>query len=113
LNRQIFNPHDLAISSRKHLTKNIFGLLLIVPEFRADFVTQTSLTQRYLVIEHLFENEILEQYNMKGENILQTNVFEISGNKNDFSHACVNFERGAFREFQQLFDKFEELNGEA
>ncbi|QTH73473.1 ATP-dependent nuclease [Pseudoalteromonas xiamenensis] len=113
LNRQIFNPHDLALSSRKHLTKNIFGLLLIVPEFRADFVTQTSLTQRYLVIEHLFENEILEQYNMKGENILQTNVFEISGNKNDFSHACVNFERGAFREFQQLFDKFEELNGEA
>lgn len=109
LSNQIFNQHDLAIPFRKHLTKNIFGLLLVVPEFRVDFVTQNSLTQRYLVIEHLFGNEILEQHNMKGENILNTNVFEISGNKNDFSRLCINFEADVFVEFRKLFDKLEEL----
>lgn len=109
LNSQIFDRHDLAVPYRKHLTKNIFGLLLVVPEFRVDFVTQNSLTQRYLVIEHLFKNEILEQFNMKGENILQSNVFEISGNKNDFSLACIDFELDAFSGFNQLFDEIERL----
>lgn len=109
LNSQIFDRHDLAVPYRKHLAKNIFGLLLVVPEFRVDFVTQNSLTQRYLVIEHLFKNEILEQFNMKGENILQSNVFEISGNKNDFSLACIDFELDAFSGFNQLFDEIERL----
>ncbi|ENX16372.1 hypothetical protein F895_01573 [Acinetobacter sp. CIP 64.2] len=109
LNNQIFNQHDLACTYRKHLAKNIFGLLLVPPEFRVGFVTQNSLTQRYLVIEHLFTNEILEQYNMKGENILQSNVFEISGNKNTFSQDCVSFGQNEFMGFQRLFDKIEEL----
>lgn len=91
------------------MAKNIFGLLLVPPEFRVGFVTQNSLTQRYLVIEHLFTNEILEQYNMKGENILQSNVFEISGNKNIFSQDCVSFGQNEFMGFQKLFDKIEEL----
>lgn len=45
LNSQTFNQHYLALPYRKHLAKNIFGLLLVVPEFRVDFVTQNSLTQ--------------------------------------------------------------------
>ena len=46
---------------------------------------------------------------MKGENILQSNVFEISGNKNIFSQDCVSFGQNEFMGFQKLFDKIEEL----
>lgn len=42
---------------------------------------------------------------MKGENILQSNVFEISGNKNNFFQEYINFKLNAFTGFKQLFDK--------
>lgn len=113
LNCQIFEPHNLGVAVRKHLTKEIFGMLLITPEYRNGFVTSGSLTQRYLVIEHFFSNEILEQHNMKGDNILQTEVFEIAGNKKAFSENCQNFDPEKFDAFQSLFDKFEELLGGA
>lgn len=109
LNNSIFEPHSFESNVRKHLTKEIFGVLLTVPDHRREFVTENSLTQRYLVIEHFFSNETLEQNNMKGEHVLQTNVFEISGQKNDFSERCSIFERHEFNEFQQLFQKIQEL----
>ncbi|MFG1488200.1 AAA family ATPase [Oceanospirillum sp. HFRX-1_2] len=113
LNNQIFEPHSLENNVRKHKTKDIFGVLLTVPDNRNEFVTNDSLTQRYLVMEHLFSNDILEQNNMKGESILQTNVFEISGQKNDFSETCSGFDPNEFAAFLPLFIKFSELLIEA
>ncbi|MGP5712200.1 ATP-dependent nuclease [Vreelandella alkaliphila] len=113
LNNQIFEPHSLGSNVRKHKTKDIFGVLIIVPENRSDFVTIDSLTQRYLVMEHLFSNDILEQNNMKGECILQTNVFEISGQKNEFSEICAEFDQDEFAAFLPLFVKFSDLLDEA
>ena len=109
LNRTIFEPHNLNIESRKHLAKDIFGLLLTIPDHRTDFVTANSITQRYLVIEHFFTDPILEQHNMKGENILQTPVFEISGHKNNFSDSCDQFNRDDFLAFEPLFTKIQEM----
>lgn len=113
LNNQIFESHRLEIDFRKHKTKDIFGVLLVVPDNRNDFVTKDSLTQRYLVIEHLFSNDILQQHNMKGDSILQTNVFEVFGKKGDFSESCSNFNKSEFEEFRPLFKKFERLLDEA
>lgn len=113
LNGQIFEPHSLENNVRKHRTKDIFGVLIIVPENRSEFVTAGSLIQRYLVIEHLFSDEVLEHNNMKGESILQTNVFEISGQKNEFSEGCAEFDQDEFTEFLPLFAKFSELLNDA
>lgn len=73
----------------------------------------SSLTQRYLVIEHLFSNALIEQNNIKGESILQSNVFEIVGRKNDFAEICATFDQSEFVAFTQLFDKFRQLFNQA
>ncbi|WP_198590423.1 AAA family ATPase [Shewanella sp. 10N.286.52.B9] len=103
LNRGIFEDHDWNSNIRKHRTKNIFGLCLPVPANRAQFVVNGSPTQRYFVIEHYFSNEVLLNHNMKGESILGTEVFEISGNKNNFSDQCVELETVEFEHFNLLF----------
>lgn len=113
LNKDIFESHNLSSFTRKHKTKDIFGCLLIVPDNRLEFVTMSSLTQRYLVIEHLFSNALIEQNNIKGESILQSNVFEIVGRKNDFAEICATFDQSEFVAFTQLFDKFRELFNQA
>lgn len=104
LNSQIFEPHDLVSNIRKHLIKDIYGVLLPVPSNRDSFVTATSLTQRYLVIEHYFSNEILESSNMKGDLILNTEVFEIQGNKSNFAESCEELPPESFECFRQLFE---------
>lgn len=109
LNNEIFENHSLDRPTRKHLTKDIYGMLLPTPENRTIFVTTGSLKQRYLVIEHLFSDVILDENNMKDEPILGTNVFEIIGRKSEFSDNCENFEEGDFEEFRALFDEFNRL----
>jgi hypothetical protein len=52
---------------------------------------------------NIFSNEILEQNNMKGEGILGSEVFEISGNKNNFSDLCEHFDAAEFSDFNLLF----------
>lgn len=109
LNQQIFDEHSLDNPIRKHLTKDIFGMLLPVPVNRNVFVTDDSLRQRYLVIEHYFSDEILADNNMKDEPILGTQVFEIRGHKNHFADNCENLDREDFEAFQVLFDEFKNL----
>lgn len=110
LNSQIFEPYNLNLQVRKHKAKDIYGMLLLPPQHRNGFVTPNSLTQRYLVIEHLFSDEILDQNQMRGEPILQTQVFEISGQKDNFSENCQQLESHEFENFRPLFDKFNELS---
>lgn len=109
LNSKIFEQHNITSDIRKHLEKPVYGVLLPVPEERNFFVTNSSLTQRYFVVEHYFSDEILEAKNMKGESILGTSVFEIKGNKNNFSEDCANFSPGEFNNFKLLFDKLNNL----
>ena len=109
LNKDIFEKYDIESGTRKHHEKPIYGVLLPVPEKRSVFVANNSLTQRYFVIEHYFSDEILESKNMKGESILGTDVFEIKGNKNNFSEICSNFEPVEFENFRLLFDKLNSL----
>ncbi len=109
LNSQIFEEHNLEQITRKHHAKEIYGMLLPVPQYREMFVTNESLTQRYFVIEHYFSDEILDTNNMKGESILGTDVFEITGNKNCFSDNCNSFNSDDFNNFSPLFEKLNEL----
>ncbi|WP_336937526.1 ATP-dependent nuclease [Vibrio cholerae] len=108
LNKQIFSDYVDSENVRKHKVKNIFGVCLPVPSSRSIFITAGSVTQRYFAIEHYFENQILENHNMKGESILNTPVFEISGNKNSFSHAVSQLEKDDFENFTVLFDLIKE-----
>jgi len=109
LNKEIFEPHDLAVRTRKHLAKNIYGMLLAPPQNRDVFVTQGSLKQRYLVIEHFFSDQVLDNNNMRDETILGTQVFEISGRKHDFSNNCRNLNADEFGAFRPLFEEFNRL----
>ena len=105
LNKNIFELHNSTITHRKHLTKTIFGMLIPCPETRTDFVTPENITQRYLVIEHLFDDQVLISHGMKGNSILGTDVFEICGNKTTFSNSLDLLDANEFSNFNLLFDK--------
>ncbi|MEE9408244.1 MAG: AAA family ATPase [Polaribacter sp.] len=111
LNKKIFETHDSTSIIRKHKEKTIYGLLLPVPEVRNEFVTE-NITQRYFVIEHYFSNEFLEENNMKGDNILTTDVFEISGNKSLFSTTVNDAEIETFENFNLLFNEIDNIFAE-
>ncbi|CAD7510136.1 ATP-dependent nuclease [Aeromonas hydrophila] len=111
LSKTIFQPHDILDITRKHLTLNIYGMILPPPPHRVIFVTPNSITQRYFVMEHYFSDEILDAYHMRGEAILNTDVFEISGKKNDFSDNCIGIDREEFEVFKPLFSEFNRLFG--
>jgi predicted ATP-dependent endonuclease of OLD family len=108
LNKKIFQDHNINSINRKHKEKTVYGLLLPVPSNRTEFVTD-NITQRYFVIEHYFSNEILEENNVKGDNILTTTVFEISGDKTLFSSNINQFPSTAFENFRTLFTEIDNL----
>jgi AAA15 family ATPase/GTPase len=110
LRQAVFEPHNLGQNHRKHLEKDIFGLVLPIPAFRENYINPTSLTQRYFVIEHYFSDEFLELSNMKGESILPAvPIFEIKGDKNQFSQEAIAFEADIFINFNLLFDAILQL----
>ena len=72
-------------------------------------VTPDDATQRYLVLEHYFSDNLLKQYNKYGKNILETEIFTISGDKNSFAAKVDSFDVLEFENFKVLFDKIEKL----
>jgi AAA15 family ATPase/GTPase len=106
LNSKIFEEHKVDSIKRKHKEKAVCGLLLPVPVNRSEFVTP-KITQRYFVIEHYFSNIILAGNNMKGDNILTTSVFEISGNKDSFSSVVEHLDPAEFESFRLLFHEID------
>ena len=111
LNKKIFQNYALDSLHRKHKEKTIYGLLLPVTEEKLEFVTN-NITQRYFVIEHYFTNDFLENKNMKGDNILTTDVFEINGDKANFADNLTEEAVEEFENFNLLFDKIDELFNE-
>ena len=105
----IFEPYVADDNVRKHLTKDIWGLCLPVPDFRSSFVTVDSIQDSHFVIEHYFTNEVLTEFNVKGNNILMSDVFRIQGNKNTFSTNINAKPMHAFSHFEVLFSKLNEL----
>lgn len=110
LRKEVFEPHTLGQNHRKHLEKNIFGIVLPVPAFRLNYINPASLTQRYFVIEHYFSNDILEVNNMIGESILPgVEIYEVKGDKNSFSEYVEELNQSEFSNFQSLFNNILEL----
>ena len=107
--KEIFEPFDINSFQIKHKTKDIYGLCLPIPENRIKFVTNNKLTQRYLVMEHYFSDEIIIGNNLKGDHILDTEVFEINGDKNRFAENLDVLSPGCFLNFCLIFDKIESL----
>lgn len=107
--KEIFEPFDINSIQIKHKTKDIYGLCLPIPENRTKFVSNNKLTQRYLVIEHYFSDEIINDNQLKGDHILDTEVFEISGDKNKFAENLDILSPECFLNFGLIFDKIENL----
>lgn len=111
LNKKGFENWDISQLTRKHKSKSMYGLLLPCPPFRTKFITTTSITQRYLQIEHYFEDSVLSANNLKGDCILGTDVFEINkGGKTKFAEEKANnLSTTDFENFKILFQKINEL----
>lgn len=103
LNNRLFMEYLNDQDSRKHQSRDIYGVCLPVPSFRDEFITTNSVTQRYFVIEHYFDNNVLEDNHLKGEHILSTNVFEIHGDKNRFADSLSSLDPSKFEHFKILF----------
>src|SRR5690606_26617341 len=101
----VFFAHTMENNSRKHLDRNIFGMVLPFPNFRQNYINNTSPSQRHFVIEHYFSDQILREYNMINEPILpNTEVFQIQGNKNNFSDIINDLPADEFQNFNLLFE---------
>ncbi len=106
---KIFEQDSLKYNLKKHIKENIWGMLLPVPEERELFVTLDDTDQRYFVIEHYFSDEVLKKYNMYGRKILRTSVFEIAGDKNNFSNKIKDLDVKEFENFKILFEEIENV----
>ncbi len=111
LSKKIFETHSASNFTRKHKTKNIFGQLLPVPEGRNNFVGD-KIIQRFLEIEHYFDDAVLNQFKLKGDTMApDSSVFSIkSNNKTSFASAGIRcIDNSNFNNFAVLFDKLNEL----
>lgn len=107
LSNKIFENHSTSVFTRKHKTKNIFGLLLPVPDNRVNYVGN-KLLQRFLEIEHYFDDTILAKYKLKGDKVApDSNVFTISKkHKTSFAQTEVNrLDDSVFKDFRLIFDE--------
>ena len=111
LQEKAFEPWVQGCGKRKHLTRNVHGLLLPVPPFRKAFVTEDDICQRYLTIEHYFRDEILDLQSMKGARVLGSSVFQIRGDKMKFAEAAAMFDEAAFAELELLLKEVLEAMG--
>lgn len=109
LDKKIFEPFDQNKYFRKHLTKEKYAFILPEPNFRQEFVTKEDLTQRYFVIEHYFSNEILELNHMKGNSILNSTVFKIQGDKDEFTNKIRDLDKSEFSAFKVLFEEIKKV----
>lgn len=109
LKQNIFQKYVENKIVRKHVSKDVWGLCLPVPNFRSQFITVDSIEDSHFVIEHYFINETLIKYEMKGRNILGSDVFRIKGDKNKFSSSIADEEKEVFRSFKFFFEKINNI----
>lgn len=109
LNKKIFEDHSATSTTRKHRTKNIWGMLLPPPEMRKKFVTGDNIKYRYFQIEHYFSDDLLASHHKKGCPILDTEIFEIVGDKQQFSEIVSTLDSSDFSEFHVLFENLKNI----
>lgn len=110
VNNKIFEAHNIKNSIRKHNNKNIWAMLLPVPNERKLFVTDDDMLQRYFVIEHYFSDDVLRNQKMYGKNILKTEVFKINDKRKDeFSHKINDLDAKDFKNFEILFEEIKNI----
>lgn len=109
LKKELFKKSDTKYNLRKHIKRNIWAMLLPVPDERKLFVTLDDTDERYFVIEHYFPNEVLIEYGMYGSNILGTEVFKIIGNKVKFAQEIQKLEAEKFKNFSILFQEIDKI----
>jgi len=111
LNQKIFEKYRVNKFVRKHKTKNIYGLLLPVPDNRKIYVGN-KITQRFLEIEHYFSDTILQENKLKGEKVApDSQIFTIRNkHKTRFARERVNnIDSREFDNFRSLFEKINEI----
>lgn len=109
LNKKAFENYEIGKDYRKHKELNIWGLLLPTPSFRQKFVTD-NIHYRFIEIESYFKDHILEENLLKGDPILETDIFEINdGSKNSFSEKVDEYNKAEFDEFKILFSKINHI----
>ncbi|MCF8308672.1 MAG: ATP-binding protein [Bacteroidales bacterium] len=116
LDKNIFEEYSHYKFIRKHKSKSIYGVLLPVPSHRSKFVTHNDINQRYLEIEHYFDDKVIEEAGLKGQPILDTEVYKIHENirkaKKMFSEEKVKeLDKDKFSSFEVLFKKLKEIIG--
>lgn len=109
VSKKIFEKYDIKKSARKHSNKNIWAMLLPVPDDRRLFVTEDDMLQRYFVIEHYFSDDVLRNHRMYGRNILRTEVFEVNERKDEFSHEISDLDAKEFENFKILFKEIDNI----
>ncbi len=100
---------DITPDLRKHKTKDVWALLLPVPDERKNFVSPNAPAQRYLELEHYFSDAVLAAHGKKGESILGTEVFEIIGDKMAFAEKTNSLDSSEFKNFALIFDRVHAL----
>jgi len=112
LTKKAFEKYNISLKQRKHLTKNIYALLLPVPECRKIFVSEEDIGQRMFVIEHYFTNEILQRHQMKGKPLFGSKVFKVNNGKAKFSRDIEKLDKKEFEDFKFIFDVIEKINND-
>lgn len=109
LSKDIFKTCNEKYNLKKHVERNIWGMLLPVPKERELFVTLDDSEQRYFVIEHYFTDDILKKHKMYGSNILGTSVFKVNNGKNEFSQEIKDLDSKEFENFKILFKEIDDI----
>lgn len=110
VSKKIFEEYSVENCVRKHNNKDVWAMLLPVPNERKIFVTDDDMLQRYFVIEHYFSDDVLRNHKMYGRNILGTEVFKVNdGRKNEFSHEISDLDAKDFEYFKILFEEIEKI----
>lgn len=110
LNKAAFSKWEIGQDTREGIGKSVWAMLLPVPEFRRKWVTSNDSRHRYLELEHYFSDAILEKENMKGSQILDSSVFQISGDKVRFSNSVSAFDAAEFEVFKLMFEQLSAIH---
>ena len=111
LKKNKFNLTKISnFSYCKYPDKDVFGLLLPCPDHRKNYVCEGAKAKKKLVIEHYFNDMILEKYKLKGEAYDESIFYINDGSKTKFATETIQtLPPEDFASFKILFDALKHL----
>ncbi len=111
LKKNKFNLTKISnFSYCKYPDKDVFGLLLPCPDHRKNYVCEGAKAKKKLVIEHYFNDMILEKYKLKGEAYDESIFYINDGSKTKFAEEIIQtLPPEDFASFKILFDALKHL----